>query len=498
MRTLSRLSLRALSLVLLSLAWANTLAAEERSPITHGLLVGEVTHDSAIIWARSDRETTMHAWVRAVESDTASHQQAPVIAAHDYTGKLVFRDLEPDTAYQYAVRFGGDSAPPRHDPVSGSFRTAPLPRARQPLRFLWGGDLAGQNVCRDAQEGFPIFPLLTRSRWDFFLAMGDMIYADSPCEHRGKYGNAQIPGRDLPARTLEEFWACWRYTRLDRGLQDFLARTPYFPVWDDHEVLDDFGPLHDLPTARPGAAPEHLLPIGRSAFFDYNPVLSPSDRPFSFYRSVRWGQQAELFLLDTRQYRDANGAEDRSDRPKTLLGREQLTWLKHRLSNSDATWKFIVSSVPLAVPTGSQGEKGRDGWANGEQKTGFERELSDLTAFMRSEGLKNIVWLTADAHFAQALRFRPFSPDSPFVMHEFTSGPLNASLLPNRALDGSLRPERLFFFGPDNPAKIKSFSEAKEWMNVGAIEIDESGTLTSKIMTATGRTAWTSEPLKPR
>ncbi|RYU62959.1 hypothetical protein EWI61_00365 [Methylolobus aquaticus] len=498
MRTLIRLSLRALSLAALSMAAAALRAAEERSPITHGLMVGEVTQDTAVVWARSDRETTMHAWVRAVQSDTALHQQAPVIAAHDYTGKLAFRGLEPDTAYQYAVRFGGDSEPPRHDPVSGSFRTAPVTRARQPVRFLWGGDLAGQNVCRDAQEGFPIFPQLTRSRWDFFLAMGNMIYADSACEHRGKYGNVQIPGRESAARTLAEFWTAWKYTRLDRGLQDFLARTPYFPVWNDHEVVDDFGPLHDTSTARAGEAPEHLLPIGLTAFFDYNPLLWSQDRPFRLYRSVRWGQHAELFLLDTRQYRDANGAEDRPDRPKTLLGREQLTWLKHRLSNSDATWKFIISSVPLAVPTGSQGEKGRDGWASADLKTGFERELSDLTAFMRGEGLKNIVWLTSNTQFAQALRLHPFSPDSPFVMHEFTSGPLNASLLPNRTLDASLRPERLFFFGPDNPAKIKSFSEAKEWMNVGAVEIDENGTLTSRIMTATGRTAWTSEPLQPR
>ncbi|MBM4201043.1 MAG: hypothetical protein FJ189_07135, partial [Gammaproteobacteria bacterium] len=444
------------------------------------------------------REATLHVWLRPLESDTALHQQGPVIARHDFTGRLVFRDLEPDTEYQYAVRFGGDSSPPRHDPVSGSFRTAPAPRARKSLRFLWGGDIAGQNVCRDAREGFPIFPVLARSRWDFFVAMGDMIHADTPCEPRGKYGNEQVPGRESPARTVEDFWACWKYTRLDRGFQDFLAKTPYFPVWDDHEVADDFGPLHDTPGSRPGTVGEHLLPIGLSAFLDYNALSPLRDRPLSLYRTIRWGQHAELFLLDTRQYRDANSAEDRPERPKTMLGREQLTWLKSKLAASDATWKFIVSSVPVAVPTGSQSDRGRDGWANGDQKTGFERELTDLTSSMKLEGLKNVVWLSADAQLAQGLRFRPFSPDSPFIMHEFMSGPMNAGLSSNRVLDSSLRPERLFIFGPDSSTRIKSFSEAKDWMNAGAIEIGENGSLVVKIINAAGRAVWTSDPLVPR
>ena len=46
------------------------------------------------------------------------------------------------------------------------------------------------------------------------------------------------------------------------------------------------------------------------------------------------GKHVELFILDTRQYRDANFAIDDSVKPKTMLGREQLVWLKDKLTRS--------------------------------------------------------------------------------------------------------------------------------------------------------------------
>jgi alkaline phosphatase D len=116
------------------------------------------------------------------------------------------------------------------------------------------------------------------------------------------------------------------------------------------------------------------LPNGLAAFLDYNPISQPVLTPKRLYRNIPWGQHLELFLLDTRQYRDANVLADDPTFPKTMLGREQLVWLKARLKASTATWKLIVSSVPMSIPTGFPPENGRDGWANADQDTGFEAE----------------------------------------------------------------------------------------------------------------------------
>ena len=493
--------IRASILLLSSLAFFQyppAYAAEERSPLTHGVMVGEVNQDSAVIWARTDRESTMHAWLRPAGGGALSHGQIAVSPDHDYTGKVLFRDLKPDSDYLYAVRFGGDASPPLRDPLSGRFRTAPAPDVAKSVRFAWGGDLAGQNVCRDAREGFPIFAALNRSHWDFFVAMGDMIYADDACDARGKYGNEQVPGEFGPAANKSDFWAHWRYSRDDRGFRDLLSTTPYLPVWDDHEVVNDFGPLQDTRDGQPYTAGQHLLPIGLAAFLDYNPIVPGDEVPFRLYRNIRWGKHVELLLLDTRQYRDANSAEDRADRPKTMLGREQLTWLKAKLKASNATWKFIVSSVSISTPTGSTPDKGRDGWANGDQSTGFEQELLNLLAYMKEEGIKNAVWLAADLHFAQGLRLGAFAKEPAFVVHEFVSGPMSAGLFPNRTLDPTLKPERLFFFGPEGSAKVETFQDAKHWMNIGAIEVNEAGALRVRVINARGDTTWTSGPLVPK
>lgn len=45
------------------------------------------------------------------------------------------------------------------------------------VKFAWGGDISGQNVCRDAAEGFPLMEAMNDVvGLDFFLNVGDAIY----------------------------------------------------------------------------------------------------------------------------------------------------------------------------------------------------------------------------------------------------------------------------------------------------------------------------------
>ena len=62
------------------------------------------------------------------------------------------------------------------------------------MKLAFGGDVAGQNVCRDAVEGFPIFDTVRSWRPDVFVGLGDMVYADNGCEPTGRYGNPQVGG----------------------------------------------------------------------------------------------------------------------------------------------------------------------------------------------------------------------------------------------------------------------------------------------------------------
>jgi alkaline phosphatase D len=360
--------------------------------------------------------------------------------------------------------------------VSGRFRTAPSPSEAAAVRFVFGGDVGGQNVCRDAARGYPIFATILDRAPDFFVALGDMVYADGACLADGALGNPQIAGPP-PASDLESFRAHWRYNRADAASQRLLASTTYYAVWDDHEVRNDFGPGDDVASKMPA---RHLFEPGEAAYREWAPLedAAPS------YRRFRWGRHVELFLLDTRSHRDVNAAPDTGREPKSLLGAAQRAWLQAELAASSATWKFVVSSVPMSIPTG---EAARDGWANGGGSTGFERELVTILRAAARDRVRGLVWITTDVHFATGFRYRPF-PDAPdFVVHEIASGPLAAGMFPKDDLDRTLRPKRLFMHGPRAGQRPTSFDAALQWFNFGLVEVDADGRLEATIVDATGR-----------
>ncbi len=457
-------------------------------PVTHGVMAGDVNSTSAVIWARTNRPSTMHVLIKPKNGFGGSiRKHTSVDLARDFTGKIRVRGLHPDTKYKYFVWFGDESQRFRpHRAIKGKFRTAPQRNRVQPIRFAWGGDVAGQNVCRDQNEGFPIFNAIKKLPLDFFVGLGDMIYADGVCEPVGRYGNAQVPGTFTQAADLPNFWAHWKYVREDHKLQTLLSKVPYYAVWDDHEVVNDFGPLHDTRDVPPYMAGEHLLPNGLQAFLAYNPILERNLTPKRLYRHARWGKHVDMIFLDNRQYRDANLKEDDPQFVKTMLGREQLTWLKKKLQESDATWKVIVSSVPISIPTGFPPELGRDGWGNFEQETGFEHEIVDILETIRTQKLRNVIFITTDVHFAEVFRYTPSFADPNFQVHEFVTGPMNAGLFPNRDFDDSLGTESLFFYGPENAGAVSTWEEAKPWMNFGYAEVDRFGNLTVSIRNIEG------------
>jgi alkaline phosphatase D len=414
--------------------------------------VGDVTDSSAVVWVRG--QTWGRVILRYAPEGRGDEQSAElrVSPAANLTGKLRLEGLRPATRYRYAVAQNSDE-------VQGSFLTAPRPTATAPVRFVWGGDLGSRKRCRHVTDGYPIFRVLAELKPDFFLFVGDTIYADQVCN-----GEDRVPGADFVARKLPDFWAKHRYNRADPAVQKFFRSTSVYAIWDDHEVRNDFA----------GTA-EPLMPVGRQAFLDYFPILPPAEEPGRLYRKFRWGRLVEVFILDTRQYRRPNAEPDGPR--KTMLGPAQRRWLIESVTASEAVWKFIVSSVPLSVPTG---RSARDSWSNAnvwgfpeEHGTGFAVERDAILRAFRERGVKNLVFLAADVHHAELIRHHP-TPEWSF--HEFIAGPLSASLGRPRPLDRALGPRSLFALGGVE--------------NVGEVAVDPAG-LTVRIVTVTGEVRFT-------
>ncbi len=422
--------------------------------------VGEVTDTTAVVWVRGIAWGEVGVRYEPVRRPPSGEGGAAAGArgeirvgpSQNLTGKLLLQPLAPATRYRYTVV-------QNQTEVAGEFVTAPAPSTALPVRLAWSGDLGSRGHCRKPSEGYAMFRALAREPADFFLFVGDTIYADHVCGE-----GERVPGYDFVARRLADFWAKHRYNRADPAVQDYFRRTSVYAIWDDHEVRNNFaGPT------------EPLMETARRAFIDYFPIRPPREEPGRLYRKVRWGTLLELFILDTRQYRSPATALDGP--AKTMLGAAQRRWLIDAVSTSSAVWKLVVSSVPLSVPTGG---RAHDSWSNAdaqgmpeEHSTGFAVERDTILRALRQRAVKNLVFLAADVHHAELIRHDP-TPEWSF--HEFIAGPLAASLGKPRPLDAGLNPRSLWSLGGA--------------ANFGDISIDATG-LTVRIVDVDGQTRFT-------
>lgn len=398
--------------------------------------MGDVTPTSAVVWLRVSRPGPATLEHQVAGGTVGAPIQVAASPDSDQAAKVVLRGLVPGTRYSYRVRQGADA-------VDGSFATAPAPDVAARVAFLWSGDLGSSQTCRHVRDGYPIFREMARRRADFFLFVGDTIYADARCG-----GPDRTPGYDFVATTLAGYHDKHRYNREDPSAHAFYRQTPVWAIWDDHEVRNDFGPE------------DPLMPVGRRAFLDYWPIDPPAGEPTRLYRRLRWGKLLEVFILDTRQYRSPNRAADGPN--KTMLGAAQRQWLVEGLSASTAVWKVVVTSVTLSVPGRPTA---RDGWSNASVfglpdpgGTGFSVERDAILRDLRARGVRNLMFVATDVHHAEVILHRPAAGQR---FHELIAGPLSASFGLPRPLDEALHPRSLF--------------SATDVNNFGEVTIDGAG-----------------------
>jgi len=433
----------------------------EKPSLPQGTAVGDVGTHSAELWLRTDGPkqiqvewASVDAWkaisaMASVKSSAARTSPFVTSPNADFTRTITLEHLAPNTRYRYNIWVSepapGQRASPPRLVAQGEFTTLPDPSTAVPVVFVWSGDLGGQDHCRQGKAGYPIFDTIQEQKPDFFIFLGDTIYNDGVCP-----SPPNEPGSNFIATTLDEYRVKHRYQRAAPALRRLLERVPIYVIWDDHEVKNNFaGPF------------EPQMPAGRQAFREYWPIHTDVSEPQRLYRTVRYGADLELFFLDTRQYRSRNA--DLDGPAKTMLGAAQLGWLLEGMAASTATWKVVVTSVPLSVPKGGGAAvPGYDGWAGGTDGTGFERERQVIVDTILKKRIPNVVFLGGDIHWVQANVYDP-DQDGVADFHEFVSGPLSAYAGRPSAPSPALHPTTLVNEGGyDNFGLVRATQEGFE------------------------------------
>ncbi|GEM_PF-3084991 len=334
-----------------------------------GVATFEVSADAATAWTHAGAVADLHLrW--GTEPDDLPWCM-PVTAGDDTIATGRIDGLVAGEQYWFRFEVGETRS------AVGRFRTAPP--AGSPVRFVMSGDVHAGNP-----QHWTLFDDMAAHDADFYLSLGDWPYADS-------------------AETEAEYHLLHQAAHDDDRIRNFLGSLGLYAVFDDHEVSNDWD-------AEFRAAHPDEVEAGLAVWARWFGLDRASD---TYHRSFRRGD-LEFFALDTRSRRDARTDPDDLDGAglpsKTMLGAEQRDWLLAGLRASDARFKVVLSSVPLDF-----GTTGSDHWP------GYARERDLILDTVVNEGLRGVVFVTADQHWFTANHHNA-------GIKEFQVGPISAGL----------------------------------------------------------------------
>lgn len=311
--------------------------------------------------------------------------------------------------------------------------------------FPSGGGTAGTsnfaNTLDDYRHLYKVFasdPDLkaARARWPFIHTWDDHEFTNDCWQSQANYDDANSTDEPSQQRRLAASQAWFEYmpvqltgaagvTGVTQQAHDFAAATvanaPFTPANADNFVPE----------------PNNVAAVGAIAI----------------YRSLRFGRHCELIMTDERSYRSdhaipeeiarasfeyfdvrnvvpsedlatldagmtANGGNPpatvginglanarRTAPPGTMLGKEQKVWWKASMMGSSATWKVWGNQVPFMrffIPKGPVNGLIVDRTMDSDAWDGYATERTELTTFLRSNNIRNVVLITGDihAHFA--------------------------------------------------------------------------------------------------
>lgn len=476
--------------------------AADRPLISGGIQSGDVSANSAVIWARADRASRMQVECSTVESfrSIIGTATADALPGSDFTSKVLLDGLPPGQDIFYRVRFDDISESGiAGETQIGHFRTAPATRSN--ISFAWSGDTAGQGWGIDTSRGgMRTYRTMLDNRPDFFIHSGDHIYADCPVERELKLPNGEVwrnivtEQKSVVAHSLEQYRANYKYNLLDDNVRAFNAEVPIFAQWDDHEVTNDWSPAgthDDSGYAEDGTS--MMVVRAKKAFLEFMPIRATAERDGRIYRKIAYGPLLDVFMIDMRSYRDSswNRGEDAGD--ACILGSAQLAWLKRELVASNATWKVIAADMPIGLIS-------EDAVALGDgPPQRREHEIADLLSFMKRAGIRNTVWLTADMHYTAAHHYDPnravYQDFEPFW--EFVSGPLHAGTWAPAELDNTFGPKAMYQKGC-SAEQGENLAPCFGLQFFGRVDIDgKTGIMTVTLKDVDNRDLW-SVDIEPR
>jgi len=436
--------------------------------VTHGVQVGDVETGRALVWARCDEPARMQIeWDTTERFATARRVVGPIVTPEgDHAANVPLVGLPDAQTIHVRVRFDREAAR-----GTSAWATARFPTP-QPQRFrvAWTGDTCGQGFGRNPEwGGLRGYAALRAAQPQLFIHSGDLMYADNPILPEQKLPDGKLwrnVSNEHVARVAEQladFRARLQYNLEDDHVRALAAEVPIIAQWDDHETHNNWWPGQQLADDRyRDRDASKLAAFARRAISEWLPVPTGPVQ-----RVLHYGPMLDVIVLDCRSFRTPNDAGTGT----AMLGEAQTRWAIDALARSRARWKLVACDQPVALVIGDgPHDELFEGFGNTPgPPIGRELELAQLLSATRA--VRNVVWITADVHYAAAHHFDPARAQgtvfAPFW--EFVAGPIHAGTFGPNALDPTFGPELRFQWAP--PAGTGNLAPWDGLQTFGTIDV---------------------------
>jgi alkaline phosphatase D len=312
-----------------------------------GVAAGDATSDGALLWTHYTGFDALEvvAWLETGSGEVM--RRLPVETQEGYAVVEV-SELEPGTWYLYRFETStGETS------TIGRFRTA---TAADSLEIV---TLGATSCIKEGHSYAALGHAAGRTDLDAFIFLGDSVYTDG-------------------SSSLSDFRRKWADGLRGPEYVALRGSTSLITQWDDHEVRNNW--------EGDDVKPE-LIANARRAFLEHQPLRQNPERPHRFWRSLKWGRTAELFILDARS--------ERNRLKNHYLSPEQLDWLIEGVSQSPARFKLILNTVPIgAFDSAFFAPFNSDNWQ------GFPEQREALLRGIEATGTDGVMFVSGDFHFA--------------------------------------------------------------------------------------------------
>jgi alkaline phosphatase D len=451
-------------------------------PFTLGIASGEPSSDGFLIWTRIlprefdpeqlHPDDAVVRWEVAHDESFArivasGRERASASAAH--TIHIELKGLAADSWYHYRFHCGAFTS------AVGRTRTLPLADAQpKSLRFAVAS-------CQHFEQGyFAAQKHLADEHLDLIWFVGDYIYEYGPTGDPNKWPRRH----DSPhCHTLTDYRRRYAQYKGDEHVQAMHASAPFLPIWDDHEVDNDYAGIvsrdhHPAFAVRRAAA--------YRAYLEHMPLRMPrllADGTVMLYRSVDFGRLACFHALDVRQFRDeqpcspagrgagyvaASECVERLMPNRSMLGQTQERWFDRSLTHSTARWNVIAQTTLVA-----QAMMARRVWVDGWD--GYPAARDRFIGQLARPGVSNPVVVGGDVHatYVSDLRLDTRRDDSKVVATEFCGTSITSPSWSQAATERLLRENPCIRYGRSDKRGYLRFELRAERLEVALRAVDD-------------------------